>query len=241
MRSKLAHYFTNSVAVLLGAFTLALFLSNIANIRLTQPHDPLFMLPMDICFWLLGLAAIAVTLASVLVSQPRLKLAIILWFATNLIIYRLGLQWQGVHSAHGYVGTLSRTFNLPNGVTSDLLAILFLYLFTGSAVLLTWSLRAKPEEVLVKTICDHCGGHIALSPQNIGQEISCPHCRTAITLRKPDENLKMICVLCGGHVEFPAHALGQKIPCPHCRSTITLLKQMSPSFDLTSKEEKGIL
>jgi DNA-directed RNA polymerase subunit RPC12/RpoP len=239
MQSKLTHYFTNSVAALLGAFVSALFLSNIANFKFIQPHDPLFVIPMDICFWLLGLAAMAVAFACVLVSQPRFKLALILWSGTNLIIYRLGLQWQGVHSTHGYVGPLARTFNLPNGVTSDLLTVLFLYLFTGSAALLIWNFLANPEEVPAKTICDHCGGHIAFSPQNVGQKIPCPHCQEPVTLQAPN-NLKMSCVLCGGHIEFPAHALGQKIQCPHCRSTITLLKQKPPTFEIRLKEEKGI-
>jgi DNA-directed RNA polymerase subunit RPC12/RpoP len=75
---------------------------------------------------------------------------------------------------------------------------------------------------LMKMFCPACGGHVKFTAQNIGQQIPCPHCRVAIILRKPDENLKMSCVLCGGHVEFPPHALGQTIDCPHCAKTITL-------------------
>jgi len=120
---------------------------------------------------------------------------------------------------------LARTFNLSIGVTNNLLSVLFFYLFIGSIALLTWSFLARPEEVAVKTVCDRCGGHIAFSPQNLGRNIPCPHCRETVTLQ-PTGNLKMTCVLCGGHVQFPAHAVGQKIPCPHCRSTITLLKQI---------------
>ena len=224
MQSKLTLYFTDSVAGLLTAFTTALFLCNIASAKLVQPHDPLFAIPMDAFFWILGLAAMAVMLACIFMQQPHFKLVVILWFATNLIIYRLGLQWQGVHNIRGYVGMLAHTFNLSNGVTSSLLNILILYLFIVSGVLLIWKFLARPVEVPVKAVCAHCGGHITFLPNALGQQISCPHCRTAITLRKPDENLKMICVLCGGHVEFPAHALGQKIPCPHCAKTITLLK-----------------
>jgi hypothetical protein len=239
MQSKLTLYFTDSVAGLLTAFTTALFLCNIASAKLVQPHDPLFAVPMNAFFWILGLAAMAVMLACIYMRQLRFKLALILWFASYLIIYRLGLQWQGMHNTRGYISKLAHTFNLSNGVTNSLLNFLFLYLFIVSAVLLIWKFLARPVEVPVKAVCDHCGGHIAFLPQNIGQEISCPHCRETVTLQTPG-NLKMSCVLCGGHIEFPAQALGQKIPCPHCRSTITLLKQMSSSFEITLKEEKGI-
>jgi DNA-directed RNA polymerase subunit RPC12/RpoP len=77
---------------------------------------------------------------------------------------------------------------------------------------------------LMKMVCPACGGPVQFAAPNVGQQIPCPHCRAAITLRKPDDNLKMTCVLCGGHIEFPPHAVGQKIDCPHCAKTITLLR-----------------
>ena len=224
MQSKLTLYFTNSVAALLAAFTTALFLCNFASAKLVQPHDPLFAIQLNAFFWILGLGAMAVMFACIFMRQSSLKLALILWFATNLIIYRLGLQWQRVHNIHGYVGTLAQTFNLSNNVANSLLHFLFLYLFIGSVALLLWNFLARPEEVPFKAACAHCGEHIAFLPQSLGQNIPCPHCKETITLQVPG-NLKMSCALCGGHIEFPAHALGQKISCPHCAKTITLLKR----------------
>jgi hypothetical protein len=183
MQPKLPLYFTNSVAALLAAFTTALFLCNLASAKLAQPHDPLFAIPMDTFFWILGLGAMAVMLACIYLRKSQLKLAIILWFATNLIIYRLGLQCQGVHDIRGYIGSLAHTFNLSNGVTNNLLDILFLYLFIGSAALLLWNFLAKPE-VPVKAACTHCGGHIEFPAHALGQKITCPHCAKTITLLK---------------------------------------------------------
>ena len=40
---------------------------------------------------------------------------------------------------------------------------------------------------LMKMSCPACGGHVKFAAQNIGQQISCPHCQAAITLSKPDE------------------------------------------------------
>ena len=221
MQSKLTLYFTNSVAGLLTAFATALFLGNIASADIVQPHDPLFAIRMDLFFWILGLAAMAVAIGCIFMRQPHFKLALILWFAATVVIYRLGLQWQGVHTALGYLGRLAHTFNLSTGFTNSLLHLLFLYLFTGSTVLWLWNLLARPEEVPLKVICIHCGGHIAFSARNLGQKIPCPHCHKETTLRKSDL-LKMTCFFCQEHVEFPIHAIGEKIPCPHCKMDITL-------------------
>src|SRR5437899_546318 len=112
MRSQIIRNFTDSAAALLAAFTTALFICNIASAKLAQPHDPLFAISMDTFFWILGVGAIAVVLGCIYIRRPRFKLSLILWFATNLVIYRLGLQWQGVHNIRGYVSTLAGAFNL---------------------------------------------------------------------------------------------------------------------------------
>jgi hypothetical protein len=185
MKSKLTLYFTDSAAALLTAFTTALFLCNFASAELSQPRDPLFTVPMDVFFWILGLGAMAVMLACIYMRQPRLKLAIILWFATILIIYRLGLQWQGVHNTHGYVDVLAHAFNLSNGAANSLLNFLFLYIFIGSAALLLWNFLARPGDVPFKVACAHCGRHIEFSAHAVGQKIPCPHCAKTITLLTP--------------------------------------------------------
>jgi DNA-directed RNA polymerase subunit RPC12/RpoP len=222
MHAKLTRYFTDSVAALLTAFAAALFIGNVASAKLVPPHDPLFAVSMSNFFWILGAVALVVMLVAVFSEQPRFKLFLILWFATNMIIYRLGLQWQGVHAPNGYVGSLAHAFNLSSGFTYSLLSLLFLYLFTVSAFLLFWNYLARPAEVSLKAICIHCSGHIAFSAQNLGQRIPCPHCQKETILRKPDLLLKMACYFCKEHIEFPTYAIGEKIRCPHCKMEIGL-------------------
>ena len=221
MQAKLTRCFTESAAALLAAFITALYISNVANSKLVQPRDPLFGVPMNVIFWILGAGAIIVMLAAIFMQKSRFKLALILCFTTNLIIYRMGMQWQGVHNPGGYLGTLAHTFNLSTSFTNDLLSLLFLYFFTISTALLLWNFLAKPKEIPLKAFCVHCGGHIAFSAGNLGQKIPCPHCQKETTLRKPDL-LKMSCFFCQEHFEFPSHAIGEKMPCPHCNMDITL-------------------
>ncbi|MGO8931304.1 MAG: hypothetical protein ACLQU3_30985 [Limisphaerales bacterium] len=221
MQSRLTLYFTYSAAALLAAFTTALFLGNIAAAKLVDARDPLSALRTSTLFWILGLEAMAVALACVYMRPSRFKLGIVLWFAATLVIYRLGLSWQGVHNLSGYTGSLAHAFNLSNRFANSLLNVLFLYLFAGSAALLLWGFLARPEEAPSKAYCTHCGGHIAFSAGNLGQTILCPHCLKETTLQKPGM-LKMSCFFCKGHIEFPTHAIGQKIHCPHCKMDITL-------------------
>jgi hypothetical protein len=185
MQSKLTLYFTDSAAALLTAFATVLFLSNVASAKLVQPHDPLFAIPMDVFFWILGLGGMAVILVCIFMRQSQFKLAIVLWFASDLIVYRLGLHWQGMYNMRGYIGTLAQTFNLSNGITNNLLNFLFLYLFIGSAALLLWNFLARPEEVPFKATCFHCGRQIEFPVHALGQKILCPHCAKTITLLKP--------------------------------------------------------
>ena len=221
VQSKLIHYFISSAIALLGAFAAALFLCNLAHAKLVAPRDPLFELRTSTLFWILGTGATAVTFACIYMRPSRFKLGIVLWFATTVVIYRLGLQWQGVHNLCRYIAGLAHTFGLSSGFAIILLNFLFSYLLTGSAALLLWGCLARPEEAQLKGACIHCGGHIAFSSGNLGQTILCPHCSEETTLQKPGM-LKMSCFFCKGHIEFPAYAIGQKIHCPHCKMDITL-------------------
>jgi hypothetical protein len=139
MQFKLTKYFLASAGALLAGLTTALFLSNLATVELTEPHDPLIIIPLNSCFWLLGFLAIGVTAGCVFMRQTRFKLALILWFTINVITYRFGLQLKGLHEMEGYTYSLAVTFGLSNKVTNGLLICLFLYLFVGSAAMLAWT------------------------------------------------------------------------------------------------------
>jgi len=152
------------------------------------------------------------------------------WLTSGFLAYRVGLFFSGAHTLGGYLGDVSRAFGIAPaaaGFMADALLVCLLLSSVFSAVWLWQHEEPIPAKTDLKTVCPACGGHIAFAAVRVGQQIACPHCGKAVTLRRP-EMLKMTCVLCGGHIEFPAHALGQKISCPHCRKTITLLNPAPP-------------
>lgn len=220
LQPKLTGAFLQSAATLLVACATALILGNIAGNGLAQPHDILLGISIRNLFWILIGCGLVVALYCIFGKIVRLKLALVSWLALNLILYRLGLHWMGAQGIGGYVGNLARSFHLASDVTSQLMQLCVLYLFVGSAGFLIWHL-VRREEVSLKAICTHCGGHIGFAAQNLGQKTPCPHCQKPTTLRMP-ENLKMSCFFCKEHIEFPSHAIGEKLKCPHCQMDITL-------------------
>lgn len=223
MERKLVYFFSNSAGVLLLAGALALFVANLSGAGQVQLYDPVFSISMKSLFWIAGAISLAVAMICLFGKALWLKTMFILWLALNGLVYGIGCLWNGNHgSSSAYLTGPAQTFGVTPDTAYWMLEVALLYLLAGSLTSLLWLWWSGKN--CLKMVCAHCGGRIQFSVRQIGQQIPCPHCRVAITLRKPDENLKMTCVLCGGHVEFPAHALGQKIPCPHCAKTITLLQ-----------------
>ena len=189
-----------------------------------------------------GAFELVVALICLFGKRVGLQLGWLAWLGANYVVFWIGLLWQHCSPQGTCIGGLTDPLWIYHGTTGYILEFMPFGLLLGglaAAASLWFSGEARTARLaearqlaaqrdaaagLMKMICPACGGHVKFAAQNIGQQIPCPHCRTAITLRQPDENLKMTCVLCGGHVEFPPHAVGQKIPCPHCAKTITLLK-----------------
>lgn len=224
---KLIRAYIYSAGALLLAMATAFFLARIRETPLdfVPVSDPVFNLPLPTLFGILGAVLLLTSLLCLFGGQATLQLTHALWLSLNLMVYGLSLAHMGViGGVKGYLGEVADVFGVSTRTMATLLAIAVWYLFLGSsiALIMVWAAermrRANPR---IKMACAQCGGHIEFFLRNCGQEIPCPHCQTAITLRKPDL-LAMSCFFCQGHIKFPTHALGQRISCPHCRMDITL-------------------
>ena len=224
MDKQLIKAFTDSSGACLLAAALMLFLGNLGSIGLTQPQDPFLMISTKALIWIVGAMALGAALICLFGKSVWLKVILILWLATNLCVYQIGLMQRGNYCGMvACLGSLAGAFGISPRIAWVMVTTMLVYLLVGSFVSVVWLWR-EDARGYIKSACAHCGGHITFLPNALGQQIACPHCRATVTLCRLDEKLKMTCVLCGGHVEFPTHALGRKIPCPHCTKTITLLK-----------------
>jgi len=234
--------FIYSAGGILLVAALIRFVIAAGNAQVLALPEPMLGIPLRVAVLLVGGLELVVALVCLFGKRVGLQIGWLAWLATNFLILWIGLVWQHFSPQGTCIGSLTDPLRIYHGTSGYILQFIpfGLALGTYAAAVSFWfssdartarlaearQLAAQRDATagLMKMSCPACGGHVKFAAQNIGQEISCPHCQAAITLRKPDENLKMACVLCGGHVEFPPYAVGQKIPCPHCAKTITLLK-----------------
>ncbi len=205
--------------------------------------EPMLGIPLRYAVLIVGGFELAVALICLFGKRMGLQISWLAWLSTNYVVFWIWLMMMRIHPQGTCIGGLTDPLWIYRGTTGYVLEFIPFGLALGSyaaAVSFWFSADARTARLasarqlaarrdatagLMKMICPACGGDVKFAAQNIGQQVPCPHCRVAITLRKPGEDLKMTCVLCGGHIKFPTHALGQKISCPHCKMNITLKEQ----------------
>ena len=237
---KWIRFFILSTGAILLAAALERFLLAAGNAQVLALPEPMLGIPLRYAVLAVGAFELVVALICLFGKRVGLQIGWLAWLATNYVVFWIGLLMMHIHPQAACIGSLTDPLHLSRGMSGYIIEFAPLYLLLGSyvaAASLWFSADARTTRLagarqlaaqrdatagLMKMFCSACGGHVKFAAQNVGQQIPCPHCHAAITLRKPDENLKMACVLCGGHVEFPPHAVGQKIPCPHCKMNITL-------------------
>ena len=233
--------FIYSAGGILLAAALIRFVIAAGNAQVLALPEPMLGIPLRYAVLAVGAFELVVALICLFGKRIGLQIGWLAWLATNYVVFWLGLVWQHCSPQGACIGGLTDPLHIYHGTTGYVFEFMPFGLLLGScaaAAALWFSSDARAARLaearqlaaqrdatagLMKMVCPACGGHVQFAPQNIGQQIPCPHCRKEMTLREP-ETLKMTCVLCGGHIEFPPHAVGQKIPCPHCAKSITLLK-----------------
>jgi hypothetical protein len=237
---KLIRSFIYSAGAILLVAALERFLIATGNAQhvLSRP-DPMLGIPLRLAVLMVGGFELVAALICLFGKNIRFQIGWLAWLLTNYVVFWIGLIYSHCHPQATCIGSLTDPLNLSSGTTGLVMEFLPIYLVFGSFAALIWvwfskeakaarllaaQLRADQYDVaagLLRTLCSACGGKIKFPGQNIGQQIPCPHCQKAITLRKP-ENLKMSCYFCCGHIEFPPHAIGEKPKCPHCGRDIIL-------------------
>jgi DNA-directed RNA polymerase subunit RPC12/RpoP len=239
---KWIRYFILSAGAILLAAALSRFLIAAGSTQVLALPDPMLGIPLRYAVLAVGALELVVALICLFGRRVGLQIGWLAWLGANYIVFGIGLVWQHCPPKATCIGSLTDPLRIYHGTPGYILEFIPLCLALGSyaaAVSFWFSAEGRTARLaetrqfaaqhdsaagLMKMVCPACGGHVKFAAQNAGQQIPCPHCQAAITLRQADENLKMTCVLCGGHIEFPPHAVGQKIPCPHCAKSITLLK-----------------
>lgn len=192
-------------------------------------QDPIFGIRFRWVELLLGIVEVCLATLCLFTNKTNVSLWLVAWLIGEIGVYRGGLWEMGWYHPYPLVSPFTQTFLVPARTADFLMAFLAVYLFIGSIGCLVNLWKRTQRTNFLKMSCHSCGGHIRFATRNLGQATACPHCKTTVTLRQPEESLKTFCYFCKGHIAFPAHALGQKIACPHCKMDITLKCHASES------------
>jgi hypothetical protein len=221
MRTKWVKWFVLSAGAILLAAALNRFLIASGSAHSLSMPEPVLGISLRYAVLAVGVLELVVGLICLFGKQVGLQLGWLLWLSVDFVVYRGALYFMHSHPQTTCIGTPTDPLHLSYGLLGSVTALAPYYLFLGSftGVIWLWSLGRK--STYLKMSCPACGVHVKFAAKRLGEKAPCPHCRAAITLRRP-ENLKMSCFFCQGHIEFPAHALGEKLKCPHCHQDITL-------------------
>src|ERR1035437_4880545 len=144
--TRILRIFTNSAAALLLAMASALFLINLTGpVHLVQPHDPIFAISLRYLFWIIGGIAVLAAWLCLFSERPALPTAWVAWLATNFLIYRIGLYWNGCHDLTGFLGSFSYAFGIPAKAANMMADLAFAYLLMGSCAALLWQWRRSSK------------------------------------------------------------------------------------------------
>jgi len=210
---KWIRYFILSAGSALLAASLERFVVCASGAPALGLAEPMLGMALRYAVLVVGGFELTVALICLFGKQVGLQLGWLAWLATNYAIYWIGLYTIRIQPQATCIGSLTDPLFLSRGTPGFITAFLPVYLLLGSYAAVVWlwleGRRAKAAQFL-KMSCPSCGIHIRFDDRNLGQKIPCPHCQTAINLRKP-EDLKMACFFCKEHIEFPAHAIGKSI------------------------------
>jgi DNA-directed RNA polymerase subunit RPC12/RpoP len=245
MEAKWIKPFIGFAGGILLAAALFRFVIAAGNTQALALPEPMLGIPLLYAVLMVGGLELTAALICLFGKRVRLQAGLLAWLATNFVVFWIGLFWINCHPQATCIGSLTDPFHLSRGTTGFVTQLLPLGLLLGSyaAVFQLWMAKKgrfeggtvqtatvqhgadrSGSDVLVRFLkisCISCGGHVEFPTNRLGEKIPCPHCRTIITLKRP-ENIKISCAACDGHIEFPIHGLGQKIPCPHCKTDIIL-------------------
>lgn len=208
-------YWGGAVLVFIGSVEV---IGALGKSQVLDMPDPLFGVPFHYLMLVIGIIQLATACLLLFTNWRTAGLGLAAWIAANFLFSRVGLWNMGWHQSSGF---MADALGLSLGATDAITSLLSTFLLIGSCAALWIERRLAQAAASLKISCPSSGGHIKFSIQNLGRKIPCPHCQTAITLRKP-ENLKISCFFCKEHIEFPGHAIGEKLKCPHCKMDITL-------------------
>lgn len=144
---KLTRLFVQSVGIILCLTAIAKLVSAGGSARILNLPDPLLILSNKIVLVLVAVMELVIAGFALFSKKINLALYLIAWFASNLLIYRLGLWWSKVAAPCSCLGTVTDALPFSPHTIQLMMKCILGYMLIGSFGLLLrgfFSGRNKP-------------------------------------------------------------------------------------------------
>ena len=141
MLQNVQHLFRLSAAAILTITGAAKVWSAFGSAGILKNIDPILGLQFGRFIFSVGVLEFVVAGVCLLASPQIISAGIIAWFATILLVYRLGLWWIGWHRPCSCLGNLTDAIHIPPQTADTAMKIILAYLLIGSYGTLFWLWR----------------------------------------------------------------------------------------------------
>jgi hypothetical protein len=132
MRLKSEIFFIRSAGILLIITSAAKLISAGGSANILQNLDPVLSISFRQLFLIAGIFELTVALVCLFVKMVNVRLGLVAWLATNLLLYRMALWWVGYQKPCSCLGNLTDAIHISPPVADNLMKGALAYLLIGS-------------------------------------------------------------------------------------------------------------
>jgi hypothetical protein len=138
-------WFVPSAGIILAITGLAKVWTAFGKMKLLTVSDPITGIPFRELLLAVGLVEIAIAWFCFFGKRPVLATWLAAWFATELLVYRLGLWWMDWHRPCSCLGNLTDALHISPQLADRIMKTVLCYLFLVSYALLVWSWQSRKK------------------------------------------------------------------------------------------------
>jgi hypothetical protein len=143
MQQKSIVFFIHSSGILFLLTAVAKLISGFGTAAILNNPDPVFLISFRHLFYAVAAAELSVAAVCLFNKNRKLQAGLIAMLATNFMLYRFGLYWQGYHSPCPCLGNLTDALHIPPQTADTAMKIILGYLLLGSYATLFWLWKEK--------------------------------------------------------------------------------------------------
>jgi hypothetical protein len=148
MQNRSITIFIKSSSILFLLTAVAKLISATGKHRIFYNLDPVFHIPFRHLLCLAAAAELVVAAICLLSKKQGLQTGLIAMLATNFVLYRFGLYWQGYYGICPCWGNFTEVLHIPPQTADTITKIILAYLLIGSYAILFWLWRQKCKKAV---------------------------------------------------------------------------------------------